>query len=233
MIAMMFVLAIEGPHCHHDVALVDDRIVVESRWSAGSWASARPEVELALPLPADAELEGARVERDADGRIVGLVLDGSTAPHVRTSVPLATAEHERELPIPVLVGGGVQRVSLDPALGFHPDPGLGMVTHLGHHVATELDHRERRAIDRQLRAAPLGSYYASTAVIAREHGLHGELELRADVRRRSAIGVAVLFVVVCGVGVIAYRRSRRGAEAERAEQVLAAEFDGLERDGSS
>jgi hypothetical protein len=230
MIAMMLSLVLAGPHAHHDVALVDDRVTIDTHWSTGTIAGGEHAVALAVPLPADAELVGAAPVRDAEDRIVALRFDGSEPPHLQTRVPFASAQ--RALPIPVLDGGGVQRVSLDDALAFHPDPALEMVTHLGHHVSTAIDHDERRAIDRQLREAPIGSYYATTSVIAREHGLVGELELRADMRHRSAIAVAVLFVVVCGVGVIAYRRSQRGAEAERAEQLLAAEFDGLERDGA-
>ncbi len=239
MITMLTALAFMGTptweearaaHAHHDVSIADDQLVVESRWSTGAWVHASPRIELAVPLPADAELTGAEPERSDDGSIVALVFDGGAAPHTRVSVPLDEALADGDVPIPVLEDGGVQRVSLDAALTFRPDAGLGMVTHLGHHVATELAHDERRAVDRQLRAAPLGSYYVTVPAIVRAHGLHGALFRSSDVRHRSAIGVALIFVIVAGAGAFAYRRSRAGAEAERAEQVLAAEFDGLERD---
>ncbi|MBC8068061.1 MAG: hypothetical protein IAG13_06990, partial [Deltaproteobacteria bacterium] len=170
---------------------------------------------------------GATAVRDDEGRIVALVFDAGTEPRTRTRVSLEHVRAQGALPIPVTTTSTVQRISLDAALAFHPEPALGMITHLGHTVARELDHDERRAIDRQLRAAPLGSFYATTASITREHGLRGEIELRADVRRRSAIGGAGIFVIACGAGVLGYRRSRRSAEAERADQVLAAEFDAL------
>jgi hypothetical protein len=227
MLTIMLSLAIEGPHAHHDVALVDDVLVIDTRWSPATIARGHDAVALAVPLPADTKLAGAAAVRDDEDRIVAVLFDGSEPPRLQTELPLATARDEGVLPIPVLDGCGVQRVSLDTNLGFRPDPALEMVTHLGHHVAPAI---RRRAIDRELGRAPLGSYYATTDAIAREHGMHGELELRADERSRTALGVAVLFVVVCGAGTIAYRRSRHRAEAERADQLLAAEFDGLERD---
>lgn len=216
---------------HHEVALQGESIVVDTTWSA----AAEGNIVLAVPLPPGAVAHGATAQLDADGAIVALVLDDpdATRPTVRIEVDAATVEAAGALPLPIAVGSDMQRVRVTGSLAFRPDPALGLLVHLGHTQPAGLGHRERRAIDARLPAERprIGAIYIPTEAIVRAGGVVGAIEPRADGRQRTAIGIGVVFVVLCGAGGWAYRRARRHAEAEHAELVLAAEFDALENPG--
>ncbi|MBC8072083.1 MAG: hypothetical protein IAG13_27430, partial [Deltaproteobacteria bacterium] len=44
---------------HHDVALVGEYVVIDSHWTLGTRVPEPARAELALPMPAEAELDGA------------------------------------------------------------------------------------------------------------------------------------------------------------------------------
>jgi hypothetical protein len=213
---------------HHEVALHQGEIAVSTTWSSREVADERGRVALAVPLPAGVTITGAAPETDGNGKVIALRLDvpESARPHVDLRAPL---DWGAGLPLPVAAASQVQRVRLTDALRFSPDASLGLVAHLGQTVPPAWHRHDRLAVDSRLPGdrPRVGALYVPTDAVVHAGGVLGTIELREHGRRRTAIGIGVVFVVLCGAGAWAYRRARRSAEAEHAELVLAAEFEGL------
>ncbi len=213
---------------HHDVGLVHDEVVVETRFAR---RGDEPVLALAVPLPASTTVEGA--QRDALGRVIAIAAPGPGP--VRVRMPLADATAAGVLPVPVVAGTATQRLAIDAALEFHAAPGLGLVTHMGHTMPAEFALRDRDRVDAEL-AVPrprVGAWYVATAAAVREGGVAGVVTLRAHGHRRAVIAAGVAFAFVCGGAIAGYRRVRHSAARERAERELAAEFEALARDDRS
>lgn len=217
----------------HDVTVVDDRVVVDTRWSDPSVADDDGAIELVVPLAPNTAIEGAAPRRDDDDRITALRIDPSRAhaPAVRVVVPLADVEADGALPLPVATRSRVQRIAIDDGLVFRPDPALGLALHLGHTLPQGMRTRQREAVDDLLdiSRARMGAMYVDTDAVERTGGVVGTIEASTVGRRRTAIATGVVFVALCGAGAAAYRRARRSAEAERADLLLEAEIDALGR----
>lgn len=219
---------------HHEVARRGDAIAVETTWSDREVIDEAGVIALAVPLPGAAVITGATVRTDDDGEIVALVPDDPRARRPHVAVQLEGAG-EDALPLPVASRSSVQRVRLGSELAFRPDPALGLVTHLGHTYPLAWHRADRIDVDDRLPGDGRrpGAIYIPTDAITRSGGVLGAVESRTAGRHRTAIAIGGVFVVLCGMGGWAYRRSRHHAEAERADAVLAAEFDALERNGGA
>lgn len=216
----------------HDVTMADDHVVVRTRWSDASVADADGVIELATPLPAAAQIEGAEPMVDAAVGITALQLHdvrGDRAT-VRVVVALDEVQQTGALPLPVATRSVMQRVAVDDTLMFRPDPALELAVNLGFTMPLGMRMRERAAFDDALGLSGrgLGAVYVGTASIERTGGVLGVIETRAVGRRRAAIAAGVVFVALGGAGAWAYRRARRSAEAEHAELLLASEIDALD-----
>jgi hypothetical protein len=211
---------------HHDVALVGDRIAIETTWSA--MFRDDPRLVLAVPLPPDATVTGAEVERGVAG-ITALVLADAHDPSVHVELDAAAVTSSGELPLPIACSTTMQRLRIGDDLSFRADTRLGVVVHLGRTQPADLSSREREAMDAMLpgQRTEIGAQYLPTSAIVEEGGVIGVVEHRADSKHKFAIGMGAVFVVLCGAGSVLYLRTRRAAEAEHAEAVLAAEFDAL------
>lgn len=227
---VLFVLASASGDivAHHEVALYQGELAVSTTWSSREVADERGRVVLAVPLPAGVTITGAVPETDARGGVIALRLDapGSALPHVELRAAL---DPDAGLPLPVAAASQVQRVRLDDALRFSPDASLGLVAHLGQTVPPAWHRRDRLAVDARLpgERPRIGALYVPTDAVVYAGGVLGTLEPREHGRHRTAIGIGVVFVVLCGAAAWGYRRARRSAEAEHADLVLAAEFADL------
>ncbi|MBX7083153.1 MAG: hypothetical protein K1X88_28360 [Nannocystaceae bacterium] len=229
MIVVLWLLALAPSGAvHHDVALVHDAVVVESRFAR---RGDEPVLTLAVPLPASATVDGA--QRDALGRVIAI--EAPTLGSVRVQMPLADATAAGVLPVPVVAGTSTQRLAIDAALEFHAAPGLGLVTHMGHTMPAEFALRDRDRVDAELTVPRprVGAWYVSTPAAVREGGIAGVTTLRAHGHRRAAIAAGVAFAFVCGGAIAGYRRVRLSADRERVERELSARFEALARDDRS
>lgn len=220
----------DGPvAAHHDVVLVGDRIAIDTTFSRIVDGERR--LLLAVPLPEHASITGARAETGAAG-VTALVLDApyDMHPSVRVELDAAQVESSGRLPLPIACGTFLQRVRMGEELAFRPDPRLGLVVHMGRTQPATMSKDEREAFDAHLPAmrSEIGALYISTEEIIEQGGVIGRLERRAESKQRVAIGMGVVFVVLCGAGAAIYLRTRRDAEAEHADAVLAAEIDALD-----
>lgn len=230
----LFALALASgdAFAHHEVALHQGELAVSTTWSSRDVADERGRIALAVPLSGAVVITGATPETDGHGDVVALHLDapGSARPHVELRAPL---EADAGLPLPVAAASEVQRVRLSDALRFSPDASLGLVAHLGQTMPPSWHRRDRLDVDARLPGVRprVGGLYVPTDAVIHAGGVLGTIEPREHGRHRTAIGIGVVFVVLCGAGAWGYRHARRSAEAEHAELVLAAEFDGLGDDG--
>ncbi|MEX1365127.1 MAG: hypothetical protein AB1Z98_18505 [Nannocystaceae bacterium] len=224
----------------HRVSLEHATVVVDSHWELAPRPTEDPDdaVPLATPLPAGAEVTGARPQTAADGTTVALLLpsgahDGGVQIEVR--MPLAQVERGHALPVPVPLGHSIHRVVLDPALSFSPDPALGLVAQVGHYAAPDIDvvqrHRFDSRTDGNLRN--VGAYYVRGTDLREAGALRGEVALSRRRMGRAALVAGGLFgVVVLGM-VLAHRRLGRSVRYERAEAYLEQELRALEDEDSA
>lgn len=216
---------------HHEIAATTRDVVVDTIWVLDAMAPAEALVELAAPLPRDTTIEGAEPSFGKDGRIVALRLRGSCMRcHLRASTPWSSVQKAGALPLLVAEETAVHRIALDPSVSFRPDAALELVTELGFTAPAGFGFHERMRVDDLLAvdAPQLGVYYVNADDVREAGGVVGELVRREDAQRRTAIVAAAVFVVLCGVAAVGYRRARKRAEIERAEAILEAEFAGLE-----
>lgn len=213
----------------HDVSLENATVVVRSRLAVtGTLDEA---LELATPLPADAEVLHAEPVRAADGMVTALHLHlaGGQA-EVETRVPWEAVRRASALPVPVPQGHSVHRVVLDPALSFSPDPALGLVAQVGHYAPAELDviHRHRFDARTDGHLGHVGAYYLRGTDLRTAGSLRGEVALKRQRMGRAALVTGGLFgLVVLGM-VLAHRRLSRHVRYERAEAYLEQEYRDLE-----
>lgn len=216
---------------HHDVLLVGDRIAIDTTFSVVDEGELR--IELAVPLPANAIVSGAQVERGPAG-VTALVLDAGheRRPSVHVEVDASEVEASGRLPLPIVCSTFVQRVRFGDDVGFRPDPRLGLVVHMGRTQPATMSSHERESIDSLLprQRSEIGAQYVPTSAIVQQGGVIGVVERRADTKHRVALGIGAVFVVLVGGGGLAYRQVRREAQVEHADAVLAAEFDALTKD---
>lgn len=224
------VLAMGQTVAHHDVVLHDQQVAVTTTWSDDAVVDAEGRIVLALPLPPSITVTGATTETAVDGEVIALVL---AQPHAaRPHVEVLAALDAEALPLPIAIGSQTQRVRIGDTLRFLPDARLGLVAHLGQTMPATWGRGDRAAVDARLpgERSRLGAIYLPTDAAVRAGGVIGVVEPREVGRQRTALGIGVVFVVICGAAVWAYRRARASVEAEQAELLLAAEFDALARD---
>jgi hypothetical protein len=220
----------DGPAAaHHDVTLVGERLAIDTTFSHAPHPEAR--LVLAVPLPEHASIVGATPEHGPAG-ITALRFDPADERTLHLELDASDVESSGRLPLPVVCGTQVQRVRMDDAVAFLPDARLGLVVHMGRTQPATMSSPEREGFDRILprQRTELGATYIATEAIVEHGGVLGALERRADSKQRVALGTGLVFVVLCGAGGLVYLRSRRDAEVEHAEAVLAAEIDGLDEE---
>ena len=209
---------------HHVTLARGDVLEIETVWLGATIDRSHP---LAVPLPGDAEVDGAVVEV-VDGRVVAI-----NAPRTVfvIRVPLEAARDAGAVPLAIPEADGRHRVTFDGALAFEPAIELGLTPQLTNAATEGVSLFRARALDDQLHALPDAEgvrRYVTTRELEGSGGFVGQLQ-RADVVRRHRLmwaGAAFLLVVAAMAAV--QRRPRRTADLERAESLLAAEFDGLE-----
>jgi hypothetical protein len=207
----------------HRVALAGDRVEIHTRWHG--WLD--EPVPLVWPLPRDAVVVGAWVERDGDGRPTAV--DAEEGSEFVVSVPLESLDDEGRVPLAVPQGDARHRVAVERELAFRPDPSLRIGLRGRRSVAPDV--RDPEAIDEylgQLPARPLLVHYVSTTDLGAAGGYVGTLERASTVRHRQMVWAGGAFVLVILAFLAAHRRLRRSADIEHAEALLEREFAGLE-----
>jgi hypothetical protein len=207
----------------HRVSLAGDRVEIHTRWRG--WLD--EPVPLVWPLPRDAAVVGAEVQRDGDGRPISIDAEGST--EFIVSVPLETLDDEGRVPLAVPQGDADHRVAVERELSFRPDPSLRIGPRGRRSVAPDV--RDPEVIDAhlgQLPGRPLLVHYVSTTDLTAAGGYVGTLEPARTVRHRQMVWAGGAFVLVILAFLAAHRRLRRSADIEHAEALLDREFAGLE-----
>lgn len=214
---------------HHVTLAAGDVLEIETVWLG---ATIQRSVPLALPLPDDAEVDGAVVE-EVDGRVVAITAPGTV---FVIRVPLEAAQDAGAVPLAIPANDGRHRVTFDKALAFEPAIDLGLTPQLTNAATEGVSIFRARALDDQLHALPEAEgvrRYAATRDLRGSGGFIGQIERTDVVRRHRLMWAGAAFLLVVAALAAVHRRLRRTADLERAESLLAAEFDGLEPSGSS
>jgi len=211
----------------HHVTLADgDTLEIETVWLGATSGRTYP---LVIPLPESASVEGAEAERD-HGRVVGLAAMHRGSVFI-VRVPLQTAQDEGAVPLAIPQANGRHRVTFDDALAFEPAIDLGLTPQLTHAATEGVSLFRARALDDQLLTLPEAEgvrRYATTRELRASGGFVGQLREAEAVRRQRLMWAGAAFLLVVAALAAVHRRLRRSADLERAESMLAAEFDGLE-----
>lgn len=212
----------------HELELENSTVVVRSRWHMHRDHDPSTPIELAAPLPADAELSGARAVTDETGAVVALRVDDPSALTVR--MPWSQVKSSGTLPVAIPEGDSVHRIVLGPAIGFSPDPQLGLVAQVGHYAPADIDVVARHRFDERTDQSHrnVGAYYVRGRDLATTRALQGEVEHRRARMGRALLVALGVFVLVVLAMVVMHRRLDRSVRHERAEAYLAQEFESLE-----
>lgn len=161
----------------------------------------QPEIPLAVPLSEEVELVGSVPP--------GAVLDATRTmvwvPSTTSQVVLRLHETRSDasgepLGVPLVAGRALQRVQLTGAR-FEPDDSLGLENRVRYDGPPGLTGRERRAVNRvwrrTKRRATRPLYVRDGAGLRAAGGLAGDLVLREEEDRRTAVGFGLLFACLC------------------------------------
>ena len=207
----------------HRISLAGDQVEIRTRWQG----RLHDPVPLVWPLPHDAAVRGATVERNDQGRPIAIVPEDGV--EFVVSVPLLTLDDEGRIPLAVPQGHSRHRIAVERELVFRPDPSLRIGPRGRRSVAPDI--RDPEHIDERLGhlpAGPLLVHYVSTGDLTAAGGYVGTLEAASTVRRRQMVWAGGAFVLVILAFLAAHRRLRGSAEIEHAEALLDQEFAGLE-----
>ena len=211
---------------HHVTLAETDTLEIET-----VWLGITPDVpiELVAPLPETAEVSGA-LEQRVDGEVVAIAPEGSGAVFV-IRVPMQVAQDAGLVPLAIPDTRGRHRVTFDGALAFEPAIELGLTPQLTNAATQGVSLFRARALDDQLHALPEPDgvrRYAATRDLRATGGFVGDLQRAEAVRRHRLVWAGAAFLLVVAALAAIHRRLRRTADLERAESLLAAEFEGLD-----
>lgn len=201
----------------------------EVRWTSALRTEGPGELRFAWPLPEGARVvraEGAALLRDAEGRPVGLQVDGVGFAWLETVTPLDPARLQPPL---ILDGEAPQRISLDEAW-FRAGPESGLTWGVDHQTDPELSGRQRRAADRALgdvrdRVGRQPLYVVADAGFASLGGVPGDLRRAGEVPAGTAAAVGVLFLLTLAMIGAAVRALGRFARREQVERYIRSELE--------
>lgn len=215
----------------HHVTLAGELIVVRSEWLG---APTHDAVALAVALPPEVVVDGIEAQRADDGSVVAL---GPSGGEVTFSISLPLSQVRELGAVPTaFTAHGTHRITFDDALTFDPSIALGLSPRRTWSVSGSVVSHPERWLDPRLESVPGAQgmvRYATSRDLMAAGGWRGQLQTTKARRQTLLVWIGAAFVVVVTALAAVYRRMQRGAEFERAEALLDAEFAALDGPPSS
>jgi YD repeat-containing protein len=178
--------------------------------------------------------EGARLVRDAAGRLTEILVPEGQSELVVTSTQLIPIEEAASLPIPLVGADALELVVVTggDAARIEPSPALGFSRHVGYSASARVTEDEGAAFAAWRTGQRLGQQYLLVRIDRASPGGPG-LAGRLTTRGSRARPFVLALVVVALAGAVALfvlrKRLERAAIEEEADAILEERFADLQR----